>query len=284
VVGVPEVLAAAQGRAALPERACLLTFDDGLLDHFTVVFPRLLRRRLTAGFYPPAAPVLERRMLDVHKIHAILAATTDAAALARRVRELIDQARGRWDLPPSEALYRQHAEASRFDPAEIVFVKRVLQKGLPAAARAALVDALLAEVVGVPEPVLAQEWYLDLAQLQAMADAGMAIGGHGAEHVWLDTLPRHAQAEELRRTRDFLARVHGGRAPADWALCYPYGAYDGHTLALLREAGGALGLTTRVAVADLAAPLELARLDTNDLPVRGDAAPADWTRAVLATA
>jgi hypothetical protein len=54
-------------------------------------------------------------------------------------------------------------------------------------------------------------------------------------------------------------------------MCYPFGAYTAETLALLPAAGCALGLTTRVGVAaDLSEPLVLPRLDTNDVPFRGE--------------
>ena len=40
-----------QGRAALPERAALLTFDDGHASHFDLVVPLLLRYRFTGTFF-----------------------------------------------------------------------------------------------------------------------------------------------------------------------------------------------------------------------------------------
>ena len=55
------VLAAARGEGPLPPNACLLTFDDGLLDHFTTVFPRLVERGLPGSFYVPVAAVESRR-------------------------------------------------------------------------------------------------------------------------------------------------------------------------------------------------------------------------------
>jgi hypothetical protein len=65
-------------------------------------------------------------------------------------------------------------------------------------------------------------------------------------------------------------------------MCYPYGAFDDVTLGLVGEAGAALGLTTEKGMArDLVAPLRLPRLDTNDLPFRGDAAPVAWTIEAL---
>src|SRR5919202_5712669 len=35
----------------LPERACLLTFDDGVSDHYLNVFPALQRRGLSGLFF-----------------------------------------------------------------------------------------------------------------------------------------------------------------------------------------------------------------------------------------
>lgn len=282
VVSTRDVAAAARGDRALPPMACLLTFDDGFVDHFTTVLPRLLERGLTGSFYAPVAPIEERRVLDTHKIQIVLAAAPDAARLVRRVLELVDGFRDRCELPEVDALYRQHAQASRFDKPDVVFVKRALQRGLPQPVRAAITSQLFAEHAGADEPTVAQELYMDFAQLRALVDAGMEVGGHGAEHLWLDSLPRGDQAREIEATAAFLGRVHG-RAPTDWVMCYPFGAYDDRTLELLPGAGCALGLTTRVdLVSDLRTPLELARLDTNDLPVSGDAPACEWTRRAAA--
>jgi hypothetical protein len=50
-------------------------------------------------------------------------------------------------------------------------------------------------------------------------------------------------------------------------MCFAYGSRDATTLRLLRESGCPLGLTTDVGVATTDDdPLQLPRLDTNDLP------------------
>lgn len=266
VCAMRDVVAAARGARALPANACLLTFDDGFADHFTAVFPRLIARRFTGAFFPPVAAVDGHRVLDTHKVHFILATVRDTAKLAHQVLDMVDGMRGDHDLPPREALYGQLAHGSRFDPPEVIFVKRALQRALPEPVRAAIAAQLFADHVDVPEAVFARELYMDRAQLRCMISQGMEVGGHGAEHVWLDALSAGEQRSEIEGTRRFLDDLHG--APVtDWAMCYPFGSYDATTLALLRAAGCALGLTTRVAVADsLAQPLELPRLDTNDLP------------------
>ena len=275
------VVEASRGGRPLPPNACLLTFDDGFLDHYTIVFPRLLARGLSGSFYPPAVVANGGRVLDVHKIHFILAATEDRAALADRVIQLIDARRRDVDLPTTDALKAEHWKASRFDPPETAFIKGVLQKGLGSEVRSAIVRSLFDEHIGVDEAVFARELYMDVSQLRAMAAHGMEVGGHGADHVWLDQITPDEQRREIATTRAFLAEVHGS-VPVDWVMCYPYGAHDETTRRLVADAGAALGLTTDKGIArDLGAPLRLPRLDTNDLPLRGDAAPVAWTLEAL---
>ena len=277
-----EVLAAARSEWVLPPHACLLTFDDGFLDHFTVVLPRLVERGLSGSFYAPVVAVEERRVLDTHKVQIVLAEATDHGKVARRILDMLEEYRGEHELPSADTLYRQYAQASRFDGPEVIFIKRVLQRGLPEPVRAAITGRLFDEYAGADEPTVARELYMDFSHLRTMVRFGMEVGGHGAGHVWLDSLDRAGQAAEIGLTAAFLARVHG-RPPADWVMCYPFGAYNADTLSLLPGAGCALGLTTRVDLATkLRAPLELPRLDTNDLPLRGDAPANEWTRRASA--
>jgi peptidoglycan/xylan/chitin deacetylase (PgdA/CDA1 family) len=278
VCSTRDVLAAARGTGVLPPNACLLTFDDGLLDHFTGVFPRLVERGLSGSFYAPVAAIEEHRVLDTHKVQIVLSEAPDHGKVARRILDMLESYRGEWELPAGDALYRQYAQASRFDSGEVIFIKRVLQRGLPERVRAAITGQLFDEYAGADEPTVARELYMDLSQLRSMVRLGMEVGGHGAGHVWLDSLDRAEQTAEIEQTQAFLTRVHD-RPPADWVMCYPFGAYNADTLSLLPGAGCALGLTTRVDMAlDLSAPLELPRLDTNDLPLRGDAPANEWTR------
>src|SRR5262249_680791 len=110
---VRQVLPAVRDGDRLPPNACLLTFDDGFLDHFTTVLPRLLARGLTAGFYPPAAAIEGRRLLDTHKIQLILAACDDASKLARRLLDLVGARRIGHPMPRGGALWRHHPVAAR---------------------------------------------------------------------------------------------------------------------------------------------------------------------------
>jgi peptidoglycan/xylan/chitin deacetylase (PgdA/CDA1 family) len=270
VVGAPEVLAAARGEAGLPPRACLLTFDDGLCDHRDEVAPRLAERGLAGCFYASAVAAERRTVMDVHKIHFILAANEDVRPIAAALRS--ELARRPVDV---DALWAQNATAGKYDPPEVMAVKRLLQKALPEKIRVPTVDALFRRFVTADESAFAEELYLGAEDLRALAGAGFEIGGHGDDHAWLGTLDRDAQRAQVRRSAELVRSVRGD---GPWTFAYPHGSRDATTVELLAEAGFAAAFTTEVGLAgDLAAPLELPRLDTNHLPRSRDAAPADWT-------
>jgi peptidoglycan/xylan/chitin deacetylase (PgdA/CDA1 family) len=243
-----------------PDDACLLTFDDGLVEHLDVVAPALVRRGLSGVFCPPAAAVLERRVLDVQKSQFVLAASDDHVALARRI---FDLARGVDEADLRERLTLPH----RYDPPETVLVKRLLQDGLPEEVRVRVLDTLFAELVSDDERAFADSLYLDLDGVCELLALGMEVAGHGSWHRRLALLDEEGQREEIDGSLRLLEAVHG-EPPREWAMCFAYGSRDERSLRLLRDRGCAIGFTTEPRVAtrddDL---LQLPRLDTNDLPV-----------------
>ena len=148
----------------------------------------------------------------------------------------------------------------------MVFVKSVLQWALPLEVRSEIIDRLFRKYVSVDEAGFSAELYMHPSHIRDMASCGMEIGGHGHTHRWLGKLSHADQAQEIDRTVAFLENILGHR-PTDWAMCYPFGSYNSETIDIVSKADCALGLTTTVGLADLSRPLELARLDTNDLPI-----------------
>jgi peptidoglycan/xylan/chitin deacetylase (PgdA/CDA1 family) len=266
VCKLAEVAAASRGEFELPLNACVLTFDDGLADHYQTVFPRLLDRGFTGAFFPSARPVEKHCVLDVHKVQFVLAATTNPSELMQELLQQIDGYRGQFTISSETELLRQFALASRFDTADVVFIKKMLQWALPKQVRSEITDRFFQKYVSHDETAFAHELYMDISQMRQMSSAGMEIGGHGYSHLWLGQLSRQDQTEEIRRTISFLITLLG-HPPAEWAMCYPFGSYNSETLTLLSEMDCAIGLTTRVGPANLSQPLELDRFDTNDLPI-----------------
>jgi len=267
VVSMRDVIGAVSGGDSLPTNACLLTFDDGYSDHSRVVFPELLSRGLSGSFFPPVRPVVERVLLDVNKVHFVLAATDDPSQLVAELRGLYVL----HDLARETGIsFEQHfhtlAHADRFDPPEVIFVKRFLQHALPEAWRERIADALFAAHVSADPKSFADDLYMAESDLAELVDDGMYVGSHGYSHVFLDKEPFDRQVAEIDQSLALLERV--GAPTRAWVMCYPFGAYNDDTLAIVSARGCVIGLTTRPARANIVMdpPLELPRLDTNDLP------------------
>lgn len=283
VVPTEAVIAAVLGDGEpMPANALWLTFDDGYADHYETVFPNLRQRGLTGAIFAPVRAITERRVLDVNKIQFILAAVKDARRLVHDIFASLDELRAEHGLEPNATYYARWAKPSRYDPVDVVFVKRMLQKGLPEALRALIAHRLFAKFVTADEPSFAQELYASAEQLREMQAAGMTIGVHSYKHDWMDDLSYEQQEDDIDRSLAFLSALD---APTvNWTMCYPYGAYDDSLLAVLRRKGCAVGVTVNPVVAQIGKgdPLTLPRLDTNDLPRDGAAEPNHWTRQAIA--
>lgn len=266
-VRVEDLLASLQTKGKeLPSNAILLTFDDGYSDHFANVFPLLDERGIQGCFFPPARPILENKVLDVNKIHFVLASVPDVGTLLNKAFSYVDEFRSQHQLKSREEYVTAAAEAHRYDTREVTTLKRLLQRELPEAVRTEIVRRLFAEYVTADEAAFACELYMSVEQIACMQRHGMHIGGHGYSHAWLNRLSGEVQAAEVDRSFDLLRRVGVQTGPL--SMCYPYGGFNDSLLAILRSRNCALGFSVESRVADLDVdnPLTLPRLDANDLP------------------
>jgi peptidoglycan/xylan/chitin deacetylase (PgdA/CDA1 family) len=276
VVTMQEVIAAFWSGGSLPEKAALLTFDDGFLDHYTYVFPLLDRLGVQGSFYVPVASAVDRLLLDAHMIHFILASASEKDRLLKDVFDCLDHCRTMTPIEDNESLYKKYAQASRWDPPEIIFVKRLLQRGLAPTVQSQIIETLFDKYVHIDPSVMAEELYMTIDQIRTMSKHGMHIGAHGNSHSWLTCLARDACRMELRGSYEFLKSV--GADAAAWTMSYPYGDYSQEVMHDLAALGCKLAFTVRPAVADVEREerYEIPRLDTNDLPQQATAETGQW--------
>lgn len=275
-VTMEQVIAATKGEHPLPKKAVLLTFDDGYADHFTNAFPILYNKGVQGSFFAPVKAVTEHRVLDVNKIHFILASSRDITHLLNTIENLLAKYRKDYALESYKDYHQRLAEANRYDTADVVFIKRLLQVELPLEARGKIVDELFVEIVAMSEQAFSRELYMNAEQMRSMIKAGMHIGSHGYDHFWFSSLTKEQQRVEIERSVEFIKNIGGDIN--NWTICYPYGDYDENTLSLLSQYGCSAGFTTQVKIADIVSDnkFTLSRIDTNDIPKIADATPNEW--------
>jgi peptidoglycan/xylan/chitin deacetylase (PgdA/CDA1 family) len=264
IIRAEDVIDSVKQGKQLPGHSCLLTFDDGYKDHVTNVLPELLKRNIQGSFFPPANCILEREILDVNKIHFILACANNYTKLVKDLDSLCIEYGISTKLLASYKI--KFALPSRYDIAEVMYVKNILQHVLVENIRNAITSKLFQIYVKKSEIDFADELYLSFADAKTLINNGMYVGSHGYRHLWLDKETVESQSSEIDASLKFLRDI--GSRTKDWIMCYPYGAYNSDTLDILKDRKCAVGLTTKVGIAKIPQDhgLELPRYDTNDFP------------------
>lgn len=270
IVTMEQVMDAVENGSELPEKALLLTFDDGYIDNYTFAFPVLEELGIQGSFFIPGKTFATHQLLDVNKIHYILA-SANICELLEDVKKEMERYRGgmEFDYAPTDELFHEYAVANRFDTKETVFVKRMLQTVLPEKLRNMISSNLFEKYVGVTEEQLAYELYMTRDQIRTMKRHGMFIGIHGYDHYWLGNLEPEKMREDISWALDALDEFIDRKR---WAMNYPYGNYNQDVLEYISSQGACVGFTTNVRVAQIGMDpvLELPRLDCNDFPPKSD--------------
>ena len=249
----------------LPPNALLLTFDDGYIDNYTYVWPVLLQYKMQGSFFVPAKTFRENCLLDVNKIHFILASAS-IGELCKELYEQLDYYRGgKWNYPSNQELFHEYAVANRFDTKETIFFKRILQAILPEELRGIISSNIFKKYVGISEDVMAQELYMNYDQMKVIKRQGGFFGIHGYNHYWMNRLEKNKLIEDIDLALDSMGELVNKK---QWVVNYPYGSYSSGVIQSIQGKGCVLGLSTDVAVANLEKNnrFSLPRLDTNYFP------------------
>ncbi len=82
---------------------------------------------------------------------------------------------------------------------------------------------------------IGQTWYMTLAELQELHNAGWTIASHAYEHVDLTTLSSEQKLTEIQTAITWLN--NNGFGDGAYYFASPYGKYDDEVLAILRQLG-----------------------------------------------
>jgi hypothetical protein len=247
----PAVRAQVLGQKVLPPNAALLTFDDGVCDHYLNVFPILHRRGLSGLFFALARNASLGLTLP-HKIHFLLARfglTELRAAIRLRLnltqREMYESAEKKY-------------QAKGYGAVDVF--KSILQRDLSAHANVWLSD-LFAKHIG-DEATIAADYFLKPEQVREMVAGRMHFGGHSQTHPWFDWIDEAQQIAEAQASAQWLSHIE----PGPWAFAYPYGGLNEFTPRPIQAAGFAAAFTTQTHTTHTD-PMLIGRLDGEELPI-----------------
>jgi peptidoglycan/xylan/chitin deacetylase (PgdA/CDA1 family) len=241
------------------DRICIITFDDGLKEQM-VAFSDLRALDVPVLFFVSTAPVIEQRVLDVHKLHLIRSVTTDEE-LGVRLDQRFGMAKYQFDDALVAAQYC-------YDDTKSARVKYYLNFVLEPELRDGFVSGLFSEIHG-DERAASQALYMSKEDWRFLASQG-CLGTHGHRHLPLATLTDEGIYKDISESITAL-RECTGRPPI--GIAYPYGGETAVSDSVYQSAiqlGLSFGFTMRRGV-NLApesgnGAMQLQRIDVNDLP------------------
>jgi peptidoglycan/xylan/chitin deacetylase (PgdA/CDA1 family) len=218
VVSAEQVLETLRRERALPDRAVLITFDDGYRDFGDVAWPVLRRHALPVTlFVPTAYPDHPERAFWWDRL---------AYAMSRTRRE-------RLDGTPCGVLPLHTPEAR---DGSLRVLKRSLKK-IPHADAMRLVEELCRELAG---DVAALGKVLSWRELRELAADGVTVGAHTQTHPALTQLPIEEARAEVRGSWADLRRELGTVLPV---FAYPFGDHNDAVAEIVRAEGFEMAVT-----------------------------------------
>ena len=243
VVSPDEFLLWLGQKKELPEKAILLTCDDGLLNHLNVMVPILREEELKCLFFVTGAPLDNTQSLLWYvELYLLLMQARESAESIRLhgilVPEISSDPRKRrsvW-LTLMRSLSRVDSATRRS------FLEDAAERfGLQPSWKARYLD----------DPLLRSRFQLlRLPELKQLADAGMTIGAHTLSHPVLAEQSVELARSEIGDCRETLEHSLGRPV---WAIAYPFGdpgSVGTREFKLAEEAGYECAFVTVAGVPD----------------------------------
>ena len=184
-------------------KGIVLTFDDGLKDHYSNVFPKLIEKNLWGIFYIPTSVLVSKRILGTQKIQFMLAKYGGNKVL-----------KSLWDIISDEDLISEFKEnhdrsiyINRSDDIDSLLVRKILNYYLDQSIKDDITDELFSYFFQ-DEEQLFKSIYLNKREMVEMNDRGMIIGSHSISHHPLTNLTHAQQVIEVEESlRDINSHI-----------------------------------------------------------------------------
>jgi peptidoglycan/xylan/chitin deacetylase (PgdA/CDA1 family) len=260
------LVAAVRDGTAIPD-GFVLTFDDGVRDHYDNAAPVLDRHGLHGIFAPVGLPYLHKRVPFVQKnqlVRGRLGEDGVADAFVAAAEELAPDVPGIIASAPIGDYRRGSEKYLRFKYASNRLIPREVSERI--------MNRLFAEHVSDDEAATAGELYMTEGEIIDLRRRGHSIAGHSILHPSLPQLDEAEQEREIGAAKGWLELLLDEQVA--W-FNYPYGDHDERSERACERVGLSIAYSTRPPIdwVSLEERFRVPRVDTVFLPVSPDAEP-----------
>lgn len=260
-----EFLRVMRGGGSTVPSGVVLTFDDGLRDHYEYAFQELRDRDLWGIFYVPTGQYTSSSILNVHRVHRLLG-LFGGDDLLDHLTDLVNERM----IPGVERQeFRNETYHRQQNDDSTTAVKRILNYYLSPEYRAEVINQI-EQRLSVPA-LAVEDLYMTKKELRHLHSSGMIIGSHSQSHPVLSMLSSDEQRAEILESFEWLERNVGTLDIR--TFCYPYGesySFDEETTQILDAADCRFAFSVEsrdIEPTDIETRrLELPRYDCNEYP------------------
>ena len=192
----------------------LLTFDDSLSCHYDYVFKLLKKKAINGIFFIPSAPYTKKKLLNVHKIHLILAkyGGRKAYGALKKYQEkfMVDLKK----IKKSD----KYAYKNQINDEHTSKFKRILNHCLKYEFQDFLINKVFNHFFENQEANIFKSFYIKRKNIEKMLDSGMVLGSHTENHYYLSNIPHEIVKTEIESGKEFLKQFTDKKI-----FAYPYG-------------------------------------------------------------
>lgn len=194
----------------------LVTFDDGTRDIWRNAIPVLAQHNVPSILFCCSLPLLQRRLLNVTKIH-LLQAKLGLSVFRAKFMAALQTVEKTYELEEPERLGL--GRIFRYDTEEVREFKLLLNVRLPYLLVTELLDTLFEPEFG-PQDAAVKSIYMSADEIKQVRDTGVRIGLHTHSHFMLGRLTASEQEKEIVECLMFFRELLGEDT---FDLSYPHG-------------------------------------------------------------
>lgn len=198
------------------DKLAVLTFDDGLKDHYDIT-EILLDNQITGTFLIPTLPITDGKMIHSHKIQFIMACEEESIVV-KMILDMVNE-------PNIYDTYSVTMVKNNWWSKDMVFITNFLRYGDK---DKSITNHLFNNIVTKDEKDFSSNFYLNQNQVKEMINSSMEIGGHGYTS---DILNNDNMIEELDKSIDFIRTFHND----EFIFSYPNGKFSDAVISYLKK-------------------------------------------------
>ncbi len=208
--------------------SAVITFDDGLKDHFNIT-DIILDYKISGTFLIPKIPITEGKMIHSHKIQFILA-SEDEYLIRNKILNYINS-------EERDSIYENFSKSRVKDnwwSKDMIFITNFLRYHNLGKK---IVNELFETLVSSDEKSFCQDFYLSENNITDMVRSGMEIGSHG---LTSDILNDENAYTEISESMNFIQKFYNKNK----IFSYPNGIFNQKCIEILQNEKCEFAFTT----------------------------------------